>query len=432
MRDIKINTEIAERVTLTDSNENRHNDLTPEIVAFLLSGGECIVKGKIPIYPHPRETRCPICQLKFEHIPELGYVCRPHFTRPNRYRIYVKGELIYNDEKGGTLDSYKRANELLHQITREIKDHTFEISRYVKCEQKKFYIVNLIKDYQTYKLSDVAPSNKATFKHDCALAADYFKTLDVRDLRKKQLTDYLTDRLRVVYANCKTQHNKMRSFMAFLSWCRDNEIIPNVPPIPEIEWEEKEAECVDQDVRIAIFEAVPFRHKPLFACILLQTLRPGEARALRCKDILLDKKMIYVHATFSKNTYQEKRKGRKSKAYKQPIHPEMLEYFTLRRLSGADEDYVFTAPKTGTAYTQDRYLDVWHAVRKKLELPAGLKLYEAGKHSTVTLLKAQGASDNTLMKLFGLSNVATLRKYDHSTEDNSEVVAGLTLKKEIK
>src|SRR5208283_1136954 len=110
MRDIKINTEIAERVTLTDSNENRHNDLTPEIVAFLLSGGECIVKGKIPIYPHPRETRCPICQLKFEHIPELGYVCRPHFTRPNRYRIYVKGELIYNDEKGGTLDSYKRAN----------------------------------------------------------------------------------------------------------------------------------------------------------------------------------------------------------------------------------------------------------------------------------------------------------------------------------
>ncbi len=324
---------------MTDSNENRHNDLTPDIVAFLLSGEECMVKGKIPIYPHPRETRCPICKARFEHIPELGYVCRPHFTRPHRYRIYAKGELIYNDEKGRTLDSYKRANDLLHQITREINDHTFEISRYVKCEQKKFYVVNLMKDYQAFKLPAISPSNKATFRHDCSLGAVHFGAFDVRDLRKKQLTDYLTDCLRKKYPNGKTQHNKMRAFMAFLSWCKDNEMIQNVPPMPDIEWTEKEAECVDQDVRVAIFEAVPMMHKPLFACILLQTLRPGEARAIRCKDILLDKKMLYIHATMSKNTYQEKRKGRKSKAYKQPIHPEMLEYFTLKKLSGADEDY---------------------------------------------------------------------------------------------
>ncbi len=58
-----------------------------------------------------------------------------------------------------------------------------------------------------------------------------------------------------------------------------------------------------------------------------------------------------------------------------------------------------------------------------------MKLYEAGKHSTVTLLKAQGASDNTLMKLFGLSNVQTLRKYDHSEENLSEEIEKLTLKK---
>ena len=418
---------------MTEKAEIVNNPLTSELMAFMLSDGEgSALKGKIPIYPHPRETRCPVegCNALFEHMPELGYTCptRKHYTRPKHYRLYIKGEHIYNDEKGRTLDSYKRANELLHQIQREIADHTYDPTRYIKHEQVRFYTNNLLKRYQDMKLLKTSPSNKSAFKHDIKLASDYFGSRDVRDLRKVHISEF-KEHLEKLYPNTKTLKNKLDAFKAFIGWSRSEEIIPIIPPFPDVEVIEKEAESVGQETRIAIFEAVPKEDKPIFACMMLQTVRPGEARALRCKDILIEKKQIHIHATFSKNTYQEKRKGRGARAYKQPIHPEMLEYFTLRKSAGLDEEYVFINHRTGGPYLQDAYLKVWQAVRKALSLPVALRFYEAGKHSSVTLMKSQGASDNTLMRLFGLSNVKTLRKYDHSEEDHSAEMGTLTLKK---
>jgi integrase len=57
-----------------------------------------------------------------------------------------------------------------------------------------------------------------------------------------------------------------------------------VPAFPLIEYQEKEIRWINQEDQIKIFRLVPDADKPLVAFMMLHGVRPGEARALRCKE----------------------------------------------------------------------------------------------------------------------------------------------------
>lgn len=365
------------------------------------------------VYPEGRQTKCPVCHVKYKQYGNLGYACPTGCkTKPDKYRLRVKGDFIYSDRHGQPLDSFRRAFNLLAHITREIENHTFDASRYVRKKIEKFYVSYLLDKYWQAKKDSVALSNLYAYRHDIGLMKEYFKVTDVREIKKYHITKFIGF-LKGKYTNTKTVKNKLDALMAFLRWCRDEEYTSSAPPKPKIEVTETENTVwFDNNRRIEIFNAVPQQVRPLFACMMLQTLRPGEARALRCNDIILaPDPRLHIHATFSGSVYRDKRKGRNAKGYFQPIHPEMLEYFMLRKQAGQDNDYVFVNPNTGGPFTKDVYLRAWKKV--KAELGLQVKLYQVGKHSTVSLLKREGVDDWSLMKLFGLSNVTTLHRYAH-------------------
>lgn len=72
--------------------------------------------------------------------------------------------------------------------------------------------------------------------------------------------------------------------------------------------------------------------------------RPGEARVLKCKDIDIDSESITIHATFSKDDYMPRRKGKKAKPLIIPIHPEALDYLKARKSEAIGEAWVFPNP----------------------------------------------------------------------------------------
>ena len=101
---------------------------------------------------------------------------------------------------------------------------------------------------------------------------------------------------------------------------------------------------------------------------MLSGCRPGEARALKCKDINLEQKTITISATFSDNIYRQKRKGKKSKSVTIPIHHEMFGYIKDRVENNLPEAYVFVNSNTGLHYSKTKLGRIWDVVRDKAGL----------------------------------------------------------------
>ena len=124
------------------------------------------MKGKIRV--PLRNSACPKCSGFFEDIGKQGFVCPNCLTQPNRYYldIHFRGKRvrIFCDKQGVALDSYERAFDLLAHINYEISDHSFDPSRYVKLEQKEFYVMNLCERFLAYKIASIAPSYQKDYK----------------------------------------------------------------------------------------------------------------------------------------------------------------------------------------------------------------------------------------------------------------------------
>src|SRR4030042_5111840 len=145
------------------------------------------MKGKVRV--PLRNLACPKCGDCFEDIGKKGYVCPNCLTVPDRYYldIHFRGKRVrvFCDKQGVPLDSYERAFDLLAHINYEIGDHSFDPTRYVRSEQKEFYVMNLCQRFLDFKIASIAPSYQKDYRRMINIAKDYFKTTDIRDLQRK-------------------------------------------------------------------------------------------------------------------------------------------------------------------------------------------------------------------------------------------------------
>jgi len=217
-----------------------------------------------------------------------------------------------------------------------------------------------------------------------------------------------------------------------MNWCRgDLEIIPTVPNFPEIETEDPLPKWVHGEDQLKLFDTVRDEDKPIIGFLMLHGCRPGEARALRCKDVDLAGDVLTIHATFSDKEYREKRKGKRSKPLPVPIHPEARPYLEAMVKASHPEAYVFPNPRTGQPYTQAALLRVWNRVKRALKVE-GIRLYDASRHSYASQLVSQNVSLFTVSKLLGHSNTKTTEKYAHANLDSLRVEIGkLSLKAKV-
>jgi hypothetical protein len=259
----------------------------------------------------PNNQRCPKCNGLFRRVIlknafNIAYRCPDCLTIPTRYYldIHYKGERprIFSDRQGMPLDTLQRAIDLLSHINYEIGNHSFDQSRYVRSEQKEFYVMNLCERFLNFKLNSIAPSYQKDYKRMVGKIKGYYTTTDIRDLRKIHIINFKEHLEKEFNLSGKSIKNIMDLFKTFLNYCKnDIEMITSVPVFPEVEVAPVNFKWLSQEDQMTIFSLVPNEDKPIFAFLMLHGCRPSEARALKVKNIDLRIQRITISATFSKS-----------------------------------------------------------------------------------------------------------------------------------
>ncbi|GAX59892.1 phage integrase family protein [Candidatus Scalindua japonica] len=362
-------------------------------ISYLLDKEGDVMKGNIRA-----KGKCPRCQGKFTEIQKLGFVCIKHQITPKRLYIdfFYQGQRyrLFADKSGQPLDSYQRAVSLLSRVSTEIENHTFDPTKYIKQELEKFYVSSLLGRFLDLKLAGdkIAPSYTQQYKRYVGIAIYYFGTKDVRDIRKLDIVNYQAHVSENYKWGNKTLKNCLDIFKTFLMYAKnDLEIINVVPHFPVIEIDPPITRWLTAKAQKAVFNHVPDFDKPIIAFLMLSGCRPGEARALKCRDVDLEHELITISATFSNAIYRQKRKGKKSKPVKIPIHPEILDYIKHRAENNLSDAYMFTN-REGNYYKETGLLEVWRRARDKAGLDKNIRLYDAARHSYASQLINSGVS----------------------------------------
>ncbi len=157
------------------------------------------------------------------------------------------------------------------------------------------------------------------------IAKDYFGMRVVRDLRKLDIVNYQAYVSENYNFINKTLKKCLDILKTFLRHVRDDlELLKGVPHFPIIEVDPPNTTWFTQDAQKAVFSYVPDEDKPIIAFLMLSGCRPGEARALKSKDVDLEHRLITISATFSDTIYRQKRKGQQSKKATIPIPQEVF------------------------------------------------------------------------------------------------------------
>ena len=358
------------------------------------------------------KEKCPICGKGFTTIPKLGLLCLEHKTTPKKFYldVYWKGrQRLFCTKSGAILDSYGRALEMQLQVTREIKEKTFDPSKYRRQEIEKFFCSNLIESFLDKKRANLAPSNMVNYAKLYSRASEFFRDQDVREIRKIDIVHY-QEWLEKMGLGSKTVKNYLDALRAFLRWCMtDLEVLDRVPALPGIDVPDPAWRWIQREDQIQLLDFVPGEDLLIFKFLMLQGCRPGEARALKCGDVNLEAGIITIRRTFSKRVLREKRKGKKSKPYVIPIHPEILPDLAERVRSSLPEAFLFVT-SWGSHYSENKVKRIWEGVRQAAGVE-GLRLYDATRHSFASQLANDGAPLLNVSRLMGHTTTKTTERY---------------------
>jgi integrase len=404
------------------------------LISYLLSitetERETDMKGSIRA-----KGKCPECEDSFKQVKKIGFICPQCKIIPKRFYIdlFHKGQRIriFSDKAGQVIDSYQRALNLLSHINYEIKNFSFDPINYIKAELEKFWTSNLLERFLNHKLNSMAPSYQNDFKRMVYTAKEYFKTKDVRELRKIDIInykEYLEDKFKISNKTIKNNIDVFKTFLRYLM--NDLEMIDKVPPFPDIEIQQYNFKWLSHEDQIALFELIPDILKPVFAFLMLTGCRPSEARALKCKNADLKNHFVTISATYSGNVFREKRKGKRSHSVTIPIHPELYDFMADRVINNHPEAFVFINPRTGNPFKKNTLQKEWAKVREKAKIDTSLRLYDATRHSFASQLVNSGSTIYKVSKLLGHSSVKMTEKYAHSNIESLKTeVEKLSLKK---
>jgi integrase len=163
--------------------------------------------------------------------------------------------------------------------------------------------------------------------------------------------------------------------------------------------------------------------RPIIEFLMSHGCRPGEARALRVKDVDLQTETMTISSTFSGDTLRDRRKGRHSKAVTLPIQSECIEFMMNSCRGALPGAFVFPNPRTGRPSTQCVLNRVGGRVRATAEISSDLRLYDATRHSLATQLRLTDVPLQDIKDKLGHSDIRTTMRY--SDDDVRKLRANL-------
>lgn len=207
----------------------------------------------------------------------------------------------------------------------------------------------------------------------------------------------------------------MSALQHFFNTLAEDELIDRPPVFPEIALEKKLPKWVDFHTQINIIKSLPKEDRPIFLFLAWQGVRPGEARALKVKDVDLRNESIHIRRTLSDSELKERTKGRNEKI--RAINPMLLGL--LRRLCADKhpESFVFINPRTGGPYYETAFRKCWHANSKGIDITP----YQATRHSLASQLLESEVHLNVIKDILGHTDIRTTLKYAHGDMKNQKM-----------
>lgn len=364
--------------------------------------------------------KCPVCTGKFS-APRL--VCPSCLTTPKRVfiSIYVAGYgkvRLFSDRQGRPLSSYDLADRVLTGIRYEIDQYIFDPTKYVKADVKRYLFETQIENFLADKDKEVEKGNRANSYvrllkcYNTHYYEPYFKAQDVREINTAKVKAFYNQ---LPKKSLKYIKNIMDALEHFFNTLVQDEVIERSPIFPEVKIDEKPPVWVDYYTQLKIIKTIPKKDRPIFLFLAWQGVRPGEARALKVKDIDFKVGGVLIARTRSDNELKERTKGKHSKW--RAINPMLLGLLKRQCAGKLPEAFVFTNTRTGDGYSESAFKRVWAPLKKHFPITP----YQTTRHSFASHLVKTGVHLNTIKDILGHTDIRTTLKYAHGDLENQRL-----------
>lgn len=244
-------------------------------------------------------------------------------------------------------------------------------------------------------------------------ATEIFGTLDIREIRKPNILEYLNNLPGEMSPNTK-KHRLDVLHALFADACNDEDI-PRIPGWPKVKTTQAETKTLSYDEQQQVMAQIPGPDKPIFLLMTSLGLRVSEAIALQWDCVLWAKKEIIIKRTMSGQRVRESRKS--GDRLPLPMSDEIMDMLRpLRSFTG----FVFRN-RNGKRYHRQNLLRALKTACKK----AGVRevtLHQFCRHSKGGQLINAGVSERLIAALFGHTSTQHTKRY---TPLKTEALRGL-------
>lgn len=357
-------------------------------------------------------------------------VCGSCGKEPPTYRVrrYLPGKYgeesrrieIRHGKDNKKLEDIFDAISVMKEIDREIEAGTFDPQNYGSKEVvARFNFTHFVE--KTYlpmceamvQNGEIKPS---VLKNKKSLYERHLKDAfkgDMRNIGPSMILGFYRRKTATPVQNIRA----LQELRKILGTAVDYEILKGVPKFPKMKksaYKDPETFFSLEQQNLAISHVKDPAYKVAIRLLAKYAMRPGEVRALREKDIDLFNDRITIAQHFSAN---ELVPGRKSNENSHFLHmDEEAKELITPFLTGNPDGPLFKG-KQGSYMAQKVLAEAWHKACEEAGLP-DIDLYTGTKHSTLTMMKRAGFSDQEIMNLTGHETLAALKHYAQQTNSD--------------
>ena len=214
----------------------------------------------------------------------------------------------------------------------------------------------------------------------------------------------------------KTQSNVINALNKLFNDTYNDEIITKIPIFPKISIPEPAINWVDEETQDKIIAEIPQRDQPIFILMARTGLRPGEARALKRKDINFKEKYVIIDKAFSEKTFRPFTKNKTSKIV-------LIDDYTvniLQKIQPINPDHFMFTTTKGTHYSHSSLLRIFNEAKEKVGIH-NLTLYQGMKHSFASQAINRGVPKDILQKYLGHKNSSATDRYAKLNLDSLKI-----------
>jgi len=233
----------------------------------------------------------------------------------------------------------------------------------------------------------------------------FFENRSIKDIHEGLIEDF-KDNL-PAHLKPKTIKNIMGVLRKIFSDAKRRYDIVRMPGFPEVSVGKAKFDWIQVDDQERILAEItdPVR-KAFFVFMFHEGCRPGEARALKWKQILWDIKKAVICAAMDEEYFKEKTKEGDVRILHMP--PPVLD--ALKAIpQGGPEDFVFTF--RGKPLNHKLIDKTWRRATKAAGI--SIKLYHGTRHSAASQAASAGVDMKVIQAVLGHSSIASTQRYAH-------------------